>query len=65
MKRLTDKRLVETIKDLKHWDGYPPTTEYIVQSFPMLKEQTVRKALVRASNRGEIRKQGNHWYSCS
>ena len=65
MKRLTDKRLVEIIKDLKHWDGYPPTTERIVQTCPMLKEQTVRKALVRASDRGKIRKHGSHWYPCA
>ncbi|WP_448546991.1 hypothetical protein [Thalassotalea fusca] len=63
MKRLTDKKLVETIKDLKHWDGYPPTTEYIIQSFPMLDEQIVKRALVRATDRRKIRKQGNHWYS--
>ncbi|MEO2282039.1 MULTISPECIES: hypothetical protein [Pseudoalteromonas] len=65
MKRLTDKRLVETIQDLKHWDGYPPTTEYIVQAFPMLEERTVKCALLRAHNRGKIRKQGKRWYSCT
>lgn len=63
MKRLTDKRLIEVIKDLKHWDGYPPTTEYIVQAFPMLNERTVKLALIRACNRGKIIKQGSHWYT--
>lgn len=65
MKRLTDNRIIETIKDLKHWDGYPPTTEYIVQAFPMLEGQIVRQALVRAAHRGKIRKQGCHWYICA
>lgn len=65
MKRLTDKRIIETIQDLKHWDGYPPTTERIIQTFPMLNEQLVKRALIRANKRGKVRKQGSHWYSCS
>lgn len=65
MKRLTDKRIIETIKDLKHWDGYPPTTEYIVQAFPMLEEQAVKRALLRVCKRGKIIKKGNHWYLCT
>lgn len=65
MKRLTDKRIIETIQDLKHWDGYPPTTGYIVQTFPMLEEETVKRALIRACNRGKIQKQGSHWYLCT
>ncbi|GHF88293.1 hypothetical protein GCM10017161_14950 [Thalassotalea marina] len=63
MKRVTDNKLIETIRDLKHWDGYPPTTEYIIQALPMFDEQIVKQALVRATLRGKIRKQGNHWYT--
>lgn len=61
MKRLTDKRIVDTVYEYTLCDGYPPTTEYIVQAFPMFEEETVKQALIRAHDRGKVKKQGEHW----